>query len=217
MCRFGCPARPGKIMRPALIARVPSYLTGHLMSVTLGTGAPQTGHSWTIRTPPRPGGVSAGMENHHGQLGYGYRQRGTFLRDSGVSLSDKTRPAGTGRAGHLPDPTIAMIERIYRVKPGSVQAVLALAGAARLAVAAGAASRMTGCSRSGTCISPGCPSGHEPVAEGWLTSPRSPAAPRRWRATGLIIIRGRARRGPRRRVVLAWRGAGHRAGPCPGG
>ena len=65
------------------------------------------------------------LERRRGQLGYGYRQRGTFLRDSGVSLSTKTLARlERGERDTYPDATVSMIERIYRVTPGSVQAVL---------------------------------------------------------------------------------------------
>ena len=71
------------------------------------------------------GRLGKALEKRRGQLGYGYRQRGTFLRDSGVSLSDKTLARlERGERDTYPDATIAMIERIYRVKPGSVQDVL---------------------------------------------------------------------------------------------
>ena len=65
------------------------------------------------------------LERRRGQLGYGYRQRGTFLRDSGVNLSVKTiARLERGERGAYPDGTISMIERIYRVTPGSVEDVL---------------------------------------------------------------------------------------------
>lgn len=65
------------------------------------------------------------LERRRGQLGYGYRQRGTFLRDSGVNLSVKTiARLERGERDAYPDGTISAIERIYRVEPGSVEAVL---------------------------------------------------------------------------------------------
>ena len=71
------------------------------------------------------GRLGKALERRRGQLGYGYRQRGTFLRDSGVSLSDKTLARlERGERDSYPDATVSMIERIYKVKPGSVEAFL---------------------------------------------------------------------------------------------
>ena len=65
------------------------------------------------------------VSQRRGQLGYGYRQRGTFLRDSGVNLSVKTiARLERGERDAYPDATVSMIERIYRVQPGSIEAVL---------------------------------------------------------------------------------------------
>ena len=69
--------------------------------------------------------LGTALERRRGQLGYGYRQRGTFLRDSRVNLSVKTiARLERGERDAYPDGTISMVERIYRVKPGSVEAVL---------------------------------------------------------------------------------------------
>ena len=65
------------------------------------------------------------LERRRGQLGYGYRQRGTFLRDSRVSLSTKTLARlELGERDYYPDATVSMIERMYRVRPGSLEAFL---------------------------------------------------------------------------------------------
>ena len=70
------------------------------------------------------GGANA-VIGHMGLALYGHRQRGTFLRDSGVSLSDKTiARLERGERDSYPDATISMIEKIYHWKPGSVEAVL---------------------------------------------------------------------------------------------
>ena len=71
------------------------------------------------------GRLGKALEQRRGQLGYGYRQRGTFLRDSGVNLSVKTiARLERGERGAYPDATIAAIESLYRVQRGSVEAVL---------------------------------------------------------------------------------------------
>jgi hypothetical protein len=69
--------------------------------------------------------LGTALERRRGQLGYGYRQRGTFLRDSGVNLSVKTiARLERGERDSYPAGTISLIETLYRVKPGSVDAVL---------------------------------------------------------------------------------------------
>lgn len=76
--------------------------------------------------PPEAWGrLGKALERRRGQLGYGHRQRGTFLRDSGVNLSGKTiARLERGERGSYPDSTVAAVESIYRIKPGSVEAVL---------------------------------------------------------------------------------------------
>jgi hypothetical protein len=66
------------------------------------------------------------LTRRRGQLGYGFRQRAAFAEANGLKLSAKTltRLEKAERDGY-PEDTLALAEVIYRLKPGSVQAVLA--------------------------------------------------------------------------------------------
>lgn len=65
------------------------------------------------------------LEKRRGQLGYGYRQRGNFLRDRNGTLSAKTLArVERGERGDYPDATIAALEALYGYAPGSFAAIL---------------------------------------------------------------------------------------------
>jgi len=65
------------------------------------------------------------LERRRGQLGYGFRQRGIFLRDRGGTMSEKTLARlERGERMAYPDATIAAVEALYGWEPGSVQRVL---------------------------------------------------------------------------------------------
>jgi hypothetical protein len=67
------------------------------------------------------------MQRRRGQLGYGHRQRGTFVRDRGTSLSEKTvARMERGERGAYPESTIGAAEALYGWEPGSI--ALALEG-----------------------------------------------------------------------------------------
>jgi hypothetical protein len=65
------------------------------------------------------------LEKRRGQLGYGFRQRGKFLRERGGLMSPKTLARlERGERGDYPDSTIAAFETLYGYQPGSLEAIL---------------------------------------------------------------------------------------------
>ncbi len=65
------------------------------------------------------------LERRRGELGFGFRQRAHFARDSGGRLSLKTiSRLEKGERGSYPESTIGAVEAIYCWAPGSVEAVL---------------------------------------------------------------------------------------------
>lgn len=66
------------------------------------------------------------LEQRRAQLGYGFRQRGQFLRDRGgppPSLKTLGR-IERGERAFYPASTVALLERLYGFEPGSFEAVL---------------------------------------------------------------------------------------------
>jgi hypothetical protein len=70
--------------------------------------------------------LGSALRKRRGQLGYGFRQRGTFARDRGGKLSAKTlsRLEHGERPGLYTDETLALAEVIYRLEPGSIESFL---------------------------------------------------------------------------------------------
>jgi hypothetical protein len=70
--------------------------------------------------------LGAALRKRRGQLGYGFRQRGTFARDRGGKLSAKTlsRLEHGERPGLYADETLTLAEVIYGLEPGSIEAFL---------------------------------------------------------------------------------------------
>jgi hypothetical protein len=66
------------------------------------------------------------MQRRRGQLGYGHRQRGAFLRVRGTSLSEKTvARMERGERGAYPESTIGAAEALYGWESGSITETLA--------------------------------------------------------------------------------------------
>ena len=66
------------------------------------------------------------LELRRWQLGYGFRQRGRFVRERGPAVSEKTVARfEQGARGAYPDATIAVIEALYSLQPGSLNTFLA--------------------------------------------------------------------------------------------
>jgi hypothetical protein len=63
------------------------------------------------------------LERRRGQLGYGFRQRGEFAQNSGLSAKTLARLEHAERDAY-PEDTLALAERIYRWQPGSALSVL---------------------------------------------------------------------------------------------
>jgi hypothetical protein len=69
--------------------------------------------------------LGAKLEQRRGQLGYGYRQRGAFVRDRGGTMSVKTiARLERGERDHYPPATVASFETLYGWRPGSIERVL---------------------------------------------------------------------------------------------
>src|SRR5215831_15388747 len=66
------------------------------------------------------------LERRRGQLGYGYRQRGRFARERGSTLSVKTLARlENGERDSYPPVTLAAVETLYGLAPGSIEDHLA--------------------------------------------------------------------------------------------
>jgi hypothetical protein len=71
-------------------------------------------------------GLGHVLERRRGELGYGYRQRARFVEERGggrISLKTISR-LEKGERDSYPPSTIGTVEAIYRLSPGSVEAVL---------------------------------------------------------------------------------------------
>ncbi len=78
------------------------------------------------------------LEKHRGQLGYGFRQRGRFLRDRGSPVSEKTLARlERGERGDYADSTVAVFETLYGLEPGAFEAFLGHGGQLRVSVPSG--------------------------------------------------------------------------------
>lgn len=64
------------------------------------------------------------LERRRGELGYGFRQRARFARDSGGPSVKTISRLEKGERGGYPESTIGAVETLYRWVPGSVEAVL---------------------------------------------------------------------------------------------
>jgi hypothetical protein len=65
------------------------------------------------------------LQRRRGQLGYGFRQRGRFVADTGSRLSSKTiARLENGDRSAYPEATLALAEVMYRWAPGSAERVL---------------------------------------------------------------------------------------------
>jgi hypothetical protein len=66
------------------------------------------------------------LERRRGELGYGYRQRPSFVRDCGRGrISEKTiSRLEKGERDSYPESTIGVVEVMYQWSPGSVESVL---------------------------------------------------------------------------------------------
>lgn len=79
-------------------------------------------------TYPRDAWLRLGrmLERRRGELGYGFRQRATFVRDRGAGMiSVKTiSRLEKGERDSYPESTVGTIEAMYQWPPGSVESVL---------------------------------------------------------------------------------------------
>lgn len=66
------------------------------------------------------------LERRRGELGYGFRQRATFVRDRGAgTISVKTiSRLEKGERDSYPESTVGTVEAMYQWSPGSVESVL---------------------------------------------------------------------------------------------